>query len=286
MSRKVVLPQAVYRRVTEPRALPDGLKLRSLEWALYFAVDGAHSAGELGKQLRAEPAARDEALSRLVSLALVEESEIGAADYIRALAAAGDGDEKTLREFLAGVALRPEREGAAVLPNEPEPPAPVAEAPAPPIPLRPAAVAPPPARTVASGPQPTPRPVPPVAPSAMPASGSMTRPAAPRFGFKPLPPPDDVIEENRTMPGSRRLSLRALMNLIETQAGSREAGQLDIYRVFVRVDTSLLKRNGIETLRFTEDRLVSDPELEQALLKSVKKTLGLSCPESVWVEVA
>jgi hypothetical protein len=76
------------------------------------------------------------------------------------------------------------------------------------------------------------------------------------------------------------------MNLIETEAGSREAGQLDIYRVFVRVDTSLLKRNGIETLRFTDDRLVSDPELEQALVRSVKRTLGLNCPDSVWVEVA
>ena len=88
------------------------------------------------------------------------------------------------------------------------------------------------------------------------------------------------------MSASRRLSLRALMNLIERQASSTEAGQLDVYRVFVRVDTVLLKRNGIETLRFTEDRLVSDPELEQALVTSMKKTLGLDCPESVWVEVA
>lgn len=84
----------------------------------------------------------------------------------------------------------------------------------------------------------------------------------------------------------RRLSLRALMNLIEKQAGSREAGQLDIYRVFVRVDTVLLRRSGIETLRFTEDHLISDPELEQAIIRSVKKTLGLDCPETIWVEVA
>lgn len=88
------------------------------------------------------------------------------------------------------------------------------------------------------------------------------------------------------MSGSRRLSLRALMNVIEKHAGSREAGQLDVYRVFVRVDTVLLKRSGIETLRFTEDRLVSDPELEQAIVRSVKKTLGLDCPDSIWVDVA
>ena len=84
----------------------------------------------------------------------------------------------------------------------------------------------------------------------------------------------------------RSFSLRALMNLIEKHADSREAGQLNIYRVFVRVDTQLLKRNGIETLRFTEDRLISDSELEEALVRSLKKTLGLDCPESVWVEVA
>ena len=88
------------------------------------------------------------------------------------------------------------------------------------------------------------------------------------------------------MPKSHKLSLRALMNLIASKAGSREAGQLDIYRVFVRVDTALLKRNGIETLSFTDDHFVADAELEKAIVNSVKKTLGLVCPESVWVEVA
>lgn len=88
------------------------------------------------------------------------------------------------------------------------------------------------------------------------------------------------------MSAPRNLSLRALMNVIEKQAGTREAGQLDVYRVFVRVDTSLLRRNGIETLRFTEDRLVADPELQQAIVRSVKKTLGLDCPQSVWVDIA
>lgn len=78
----------------------------------------------------------------------------------------------------------------------------------------------------------------------------------------------------------RKLSLRALMDVIECQAGSREAGQLDI---FIKVDTSLLKRSGIETLRFTEDRLISDPELEEAIVRSMKRTLGLDCPDDVWV---
>jgi hypothetical protein len=285
VSRKVVLPQAVYRRIREPRALPDGLKLRALEWALYFAVNGTHSAAELGRQLRADPAERDEALTRLASLGLVDEREIDATEYVRALASAGERDERTLREFLIGVAQRPESPVVASPPNESEARAKIALAFSEPSPLRPVPTAAPLAEPmVVAPPEPAPRPSPQAVP--VPASGSLARPVTPRFGFKPLPPPDDVIKENRPMPASRRLSLRALMNLIETQAGSREAGQLDIYRVFVRVDTSLLKRNGIETLRFTEDHLVSDPELEQALVKSVKKTLGLNCPESIWVELA
>jgi hypothetical protein len=79
----------------------------------------------------------------------------------------------------------------------------------------------------------------------------------PPFGFKPLPSLQESVKENRTMPETPKLSLRALMDLIENHAGNREAGQLDVYRVFVRVDTSLLKRNGIETLKFTDDRLFS-----------------------------
>jgi hypothetical protein len=229
----VVLPQTVYRRSKEPRDLPDGLRLRTLEWALYFAVTGKNTAAELGRQMRVDGAERDEALAKLVSLALIEEQELDATEYVRALAASGDREEKTLREFLIGAA--PQR-----IESEPSP--------------RHALRA--------------------------------VRTAAPAFGFKPLPSPQDQKKENRAMSVSRSLSLRALMNLIERQAGSREAGQLDIYRVFVRIDTPLLKRNGIETLRFAEDRLISDPELEQALVRSVKKTLGLDCPENVWVEAA
>lgn len=226
MSTRVIFPEAVYRRSKEPNQLPGDLRLIAFEWALYFAVSGTHTAAELGRQLRAETSDRDEALRRLLSLGLIEEQTLSAAEYVRALAAAGDREEKTLREFLMGATQPP-----AKMSN--------VEKPRPPAPLE----------------------------------------------FRRLPSPDDR-KENRPMVQSRKLSLRALMNLIERQAGSREAGQIDIYRVFVRVDTSLLKRSGIETLRFTEDRFVSDPELEQAIVRSVKKTLGLECPETLWIEVA
>lgn len=237
-----MIAHAVYRRAREPRDLPRDLHMRSLDWALYFAADGSRTAAELARQLRADDSARDEAVGRLLGLGLIAEQELSASEYVRALAAAGDGEEKSLHEFLAGAAVPP----------------PAAD----------------PGRIV-------------TAPVVVPPRPRLASVAQPSFGFQPLPSPDDGGKEHRTMSGSnRKLSLRALMNVIEKQAGTREAGQLDIYRVFVRVDTVLLKRNGIETLRFTEDRLVADPELQQAILRSVKKTLGLDCPPSVWVDVA
>jgi hypothetical protein len=224
MSAPAIFPETVYRRTGDPQQLPNELRLIALEWALYFAIDGTQTAAELGRQFRAETPARDAAIARLLGLRLIEEQPLSAKEYVRALAAAGDREEKTLREFLMGAGPR-----AIAAPAIPRPPAPLE--------------------------------------------------------FKRLPTPYER-KENRPMPRPRKLSLRALMNLIEANSGGREAGQLDIYRVFVRIDTSLLKKNGIETLRFAEDRFVSDPELEQAIVRSVKKTLGLDCPDTLWVEVA
>ncbi|HEY2324065.1 MAG TPA: hypothetical protein VGJ82_14505 [Thermoanaerobaculia bacterium] len=236
MSGVPILPHAVYRRMGEAVSPPEGTRLRAIEWALYFAIDGAQTAGELARRLRADASERDRAFAKLLALGLIEEQELNASEYVRALAAAGDAAEKSMREFLIGAVAPAERPEAA---------------------------------------SPDPAPMPPPKP-----------PLRPAFGFKPLPRPETPTKEKTPMPASRKLSLRALMNLIERQAGNRDAGQLDIYRVFVRVDTLLLKRNGIETLRFTEDRFVSDPELERAIVRSVKKTLGLDCPENLWVEVA
>ncbi|HEX7831495.1 MAG TPA: hypothetical protein VF787_17700 [Thermoanaerobaculia bacterium] len=265
MIAQSILPESVFRRARPAHELPDDLRLTALEWALYFAATGVVTAAELGRQFRVEPAERDAALVRLLKLQLIEEQPLAAADYVRALAAAGNQEEKTLREFLLGTFQTP-TQAIAKLSAEPAPPN-----------VRPLTALP--NRQVNSTPAfPSVAPRPTIVP---PPPGRV----APRLAFTPLPSPNDR-KENRVMTASRKLSLRALMNLIETQAGSREAGQLDIYRVFVRVDTLLLKRSGIETLRFTEDRLVSDPELEQAIVRSVKKTLGVDCPESLWVEVA
>ena len=106
--------------------------------------------------------------------------------------------------------------------------------------------------------------------------------------FEPLPLPEEEIEKEIDMMGSddpkpSALSLSAVMRFITTQASGRDAGQLDVYRAFVRVPPQLLQRNGITTLRFEDDRLVSDPDLQEAILTSVQHVLGRPCPPDVFV---
>lgn len=117
-----------------------------------------------------------------------------------------------------------------------------------------------------------------------PVTGPVIEPAAPASdlelgGFEPLALPEEEIAMQR--PPS--LSLRAVMRFITDQSGDADAGQLDIYRAFVRVNPQLLRRNGITTLRFEEDRLLTDPDLQQALLASVEHVVGRSCPPEVFV---
>lgn len=237
------LPHAVYRRVRQPADLPRDLRMPSLEWALYFAVGSGQTVSELGRRLRAEDGRRDAAIDRLLSLGLIAEEPLDAPGYLHALAASGDGNPRTLHDFLIG-ALDP-----AAAKHSTETPS-TLELPAP----------------------------------SPPGGASAPHPASPspRVRFTPLP--FISIPEGSDMPNRRHLSLRAVMNLIETNAGSREAGQLDIYRVFIRVDTRLLRQSGVETLHFTEDRLISDQELQNAIVRSVKRTLSLDCPDAVWVE--
>lgn len=102
--------------------------------------------------------------------------------------------------------------------------------------------------------------------------------------FEPLPLPEPEIA--MLMPDPRPsppVSLRAVMRFVVDQARDADAGQLDVYRAFVRLDPQLLKRNGITTLRFEEDRLLTDPDLKSALLESVEQVVGRSCPPEVFV---
>jgi hypothetical protein len=69
------------------------------------------------------------------------------------------------------------------------------------------------------------------------------------------------------------------------QSGDADAGQLDVYRAFVRVSPHLLRRNGSTAPRFEDDCLLTDPDLQQALLASVEHVVGRSCPPEVFVRI-
>lgn len=116
-------------------------------------------------------------------------------------------------------------------------------------------------------------------PAAVPATSRTSKPPAPPPPFRPL-----TLEEP-AMPATdeRSLSLKALMRFIRGRAQDETAGQLDVYRAFLLVDPELLKRNGITTLRFEDDKVVSDAELQRHILESVEATLGIRCPPDVFV---
>lgn len=103
--------------------------------------------------------------------------------------------------------------------------------------------------------------------------------------FVPLEVADEEIAMSSPNPvlHPRRLNLRALMEFLIARAPSEEAGQLDIYRVFLRIEPELLRESGISTLRFIDDRVVEDRELERLILDSVERTLGIACPPEVFV---
>jgi hypothetical protein len=104
-------------------------------------------------------------------------------------------------------------------------------------------------------------------------------------GFEPLALPDEetLMKDTRPVSVPPQLSLHAVMRFIAGQSGDADAGQLDIYRAFVRVNPQLLRRNGITTLSFQEDRLLTDRDLQQAILTSAEHVVGRPCPPEVFV---
>jgi hypothetical protein len=269
--RNPVRPQGaqVYQLKRPLAELPENLRLRNQEWGVLFAVTGEHSCAQIATLLRMTPEERDRVFGRLAAIGLIEERPLSYGEYLRALASWRDDEPKPLAAFLRG--------GAAMAPAG-------GAAPIPPVGKRPAPPPPPPVVTadsdlnitralptfdrrqvVAAGEPPIPAflPLEPIAPAAA---------AAPR----PEAAPPDAARK-------KTLSLKALMQLILGRAGDPQSGQLDVYRVFIRVNTKLLQKNGITTLRFQEDRLIEDPELQHALVASFEKALGVPCPPEVFV---
>lgn len=234
---------AIFELAVPVERVPADLRLYSLDWGVLFSVTGRHTVAQIGTGLGLAPAERDAAFSRLLALGLLSERLLSAGEYLRAASTVG-GEPRTLAGFLtAGLAGPP------------------AEAPAAP-----------PAETPAD---------PPAVPS--PATGaSVAEPDS--EGFEPLPLPEpETAMPIRPPRSASPLSLRAVMRFVVAQARDADAGQLDVYRTFVRLDPQLLKRNGITTLRFEEDRLLTDPDLQRALLQSVEHVVGRSCPPDVFV---
>lgn len=291
-------PGIVFERTRPLEELPADLRLPNAAWGVLFAVTGEHTVAQVGEHLGLSTAARDAAFARLLEHDLVAERPLTLGEYARAAASIGDNLPRSLAEFLAS-GVRPA--AAGVTPRErDEPRSPWARAASPTT-----SPATSPTASSMAGPDmnatraipvrfvPRPETIPPVPPALSPPVPS---PPVPSPTFQPLSEPSGPVPtvetpgtesgngENGHAAGSgSRLSLRALMQFILDRAPDLNAGQLDVYRVFIRVDTKLLKRNGITTLRFEEDRLIGDPELQDAITSSLERTLGLNAPRDVFV---
>ena len=289
-------PGTIFRLAQHLGDLPDSVKLRNLEWGILFAVTGQHTVAQIGEHFQLSSNERDQAFARLEADGFLVEREVTYSEYLRAMATVRDDEPKTLARFLrSGASLG----AGASRPALPAPKEPTEDPPANPPPQAPKPSNPPEGPSTRELQPIRPQDAEPAAPRIDPkdfdqAPDDTTR-AIPTASlaamFQPLasPPDEDsnpqalAPSSKEAMPMNRRLSLKALMQFILDRAADLTAGQLDIYRVFIRVNTRLLKRNGITTLRFQDDRLISDPELQEAIVSSVEKTLGLSCPEEVYV---
>lgn len=84
------------------------------------------------------------------------------------------------------------------------------------------------------------------------------------------------------LPRRRRLRLRALLDFLAEGAESAEDGQMNAYRLFIRLDPELLRRSGIKTLRFEDDRHIDEPELVAQIVAAVEAVFGRPCPDRVF----
>lgn len=270
----VIRASAVYVRRQKLEVLPDDLRLRAVEWGVLFAVSGRHTVAQIGRHLALAPPDRDRALARLVSLGLVAERALSLPEYVQAAAASGDPVPRTLGELLRGAALQPAAASPLAAPDRPAEPT----------------------ESLPGG-----QPVHPPG-----SDGEAARPVADSLARRDLELPFAPLQApgRPTVPISSRaprssstqqhadseslaatpatLSLRRLIDFVMARAnGDTDRGQLDVYRAFLRLDPALLRRNGITTLRFEDDRTVRDPELVAAILRAVEEGLGVVVPPSL-----
>ena len=252
-----IRPGCVFELRRDLASLDQGLRLRNIEWGVLFALTGEHTVAQIGDYLALEEFERDRVFERLLDSGLIAEPEPPST----APTPPPPPPRSPSREVHDPPDLAQVTRAVPIVRQQTMAPSPPSAAPVAHdqlVPFEPLSAAP--AKTASSR---------------SPLSETTSNPAkAPRFSAEE-PPMVKNFE--------RRLSLKALMQFILERAQDSTVGQLDIYRVFIRVNTKLMRRNGIHTLRFEEDHLISDPELQNAILSSVQKTLGLSCPQSVFV---
>jgi hypothetical protein len=99
---------------------------------------------------------------------------------------------------------------------------------------------------------------------------------------KTMPALSPLQKPSVPTPPVRVMSLQAVIQFILNQHPDPTAGHLATYQVFMGISTQLLKRNGITSLRFQDDRLITDPELQNAIADNIKKVIGVTCPEEVY----
>lgn len=177
------------------------IRLRPMEWGVYFACDGARALGEVGRRFDLSWEALEPIVMRLVNQGLLAEGEI------------------TLDQYLAHQARK--------LPPET------------PVPLQ----------TLLEGNPPTPA------------------------------EPEPIVAP----PPKRVLLLGAVIDWIVSRAASQTEGQLAVYRTFLRIPPTLLKRNRIVSMTLVNNATrIEDDELSQAVESAVKETLRCPLPAQVW----
>lgn len=279
-----VLPGAVLELTAGLPDLSPELRLRSLEWGVLFSTTGGHSVSQIADLLGLPVAEVQASCHELLEQGLLRERALTYGEYLRT-AAGESGGPKTLNEFLqTGAAWQGSSEDPVI---PPKPMARVTE-------FNGANVDDP--RSTDSFDATVTRAVPTISRSEVLAFSPLATPLASKAPAssdapdRPSPSsqpakiteirPSDTTRPEKKVP---RMSLRTLMGSIMNRAPDLSSGRLDVYRVFIRVDTELLRRNGITTLRFEEDRQIEDKELQEAIQDSLRATLDMECPADVFL---
>lgn len=92
--------------------------------------------------------------------------------------------------------------------------------------------------------------------------------------------PSVPVAVETAAPREKAWPLRPIIDAILRHGGGGVSGQLLAYRVFLRVPADLLDRAGLHSLNLVaDDFLIRDPELYEALCRSLREVAGLDVSE-------